>query len=322
MTPSSSFLSFPPPLKPKGTVGIVAPGRWPDPSWIDKPKAFLESRGYQVVVHAQNYLKEGQLAGNDAARAEAIMDMFVDTTVDAVLCALGGTGSLRLLDKLDYEIIQKQPKPFVGFSDVTVLLHAISRQCGFVTYHGPMGWNFAQPGIDPRTGSDLLNVIGYRRKHCRLHYPEVDVVRPGRADGMLTGGNITLLQQLIGTPFDWPSNNAILFIEDVDEPFYKIDRALNHLRLAGKFQNVQAVLVGEMVDVVDSETGFAREGERPYGRDLREIVLEHVPPGIPLGFNFPCGHGNYITTLPVGAAAQLTLGARGAELVYTAPVQG
>jgi muramoyltetrapeptide carboxypeptidase len=300
-------------------VGIVSPGRWPDPAWIDMPKAFLESRGYQVVVHAQNYLKEGQLAGSDAARAEAIMDMFMDATVDAILCARGGTGALRLLDKLDYDVIRKQPKPFVGFSDVTVLLHAISQRCGFVTYHGPMGWNFAQPGNDPRTGPELINVIGNRRKHCRLHYPEVEIVHPGRAEGVLKGGNITLLQHLIGTPFDWSPDGAILFIEEADEPLYKIDRALNHLRLAGKFRNVRAVLVGEMVDIADSETGFAREGERPYGRDLRDIILEYVPPNVPLGFNFPCGHGNYITTLPVGAAAQLTLGARGGELVYTVP---
>lgn len=310
-------LIFPPPLKPKGTVGIVSPGRWPDAAWIERPKDFLEDRGYQVVVHAQNYLKEGQLAGSDEARAEAIMDMFADATIDAILCARGGTGALRLLDKLDYEAIAENPKPFVGFSDVTVLLHAISRRCGFVTYHGPMGLNFASPGNDPRTGIELLNIIGNRRKHCRMHYPDVEVVRPGRVDGTLTGGNITLLQHLVGTPFDWSADNAILFIEDVDEVLYKIDRALNHLRLAGKLASVRAVLFGEMTTLVDGETGFAREGEQPFGKTLQEIVLEHVPPHVPLCFNFPCGHGNYLATLPVGAHVHLTLGPRGAELAYT-----
>lgn len=309
---------FPSPLKPKGTVGLISPGRWPDAAWIDRPKDFLEDRGYQVVVHAQNYLKEGQLAGSDEARAEAVMDMFADSTIDAIMCARGGVGTLRLLDKLDYEAIRERAKPFVGFSDVTVLLHAITQRCGFVTYHGPMGLNFAQPGFDPRTGMDLLNIIGNRRKHCRLHYPDVECVRPGRAEGVLTGGNITLLQHMIGTPFDWPSANTILFIEDVDDPLYKIDRALTHLRLAGKLQNVRAVLVGEMTDIVDSETGFAREGEKPFGMTLQEIVLDHIPPDVPLCFNFPCGHGSYITTLPVGAAVHLTLSARGAEIVYTA----
>jgi len=309
-------LPFPPPLKPKGTVGIISPGRWPDPLWIDRPKSFLESRGYQVVVHAQNYLKEGQLAGSDEARAEAIMDMFADATIDAIMCSRGGTGSLRLLDKLDYEAIAGQPKPFIGFSDITVLLHAISQKCGFATYHGPMGWNFAQPSNDPRTGAEMLNVIGNRRKHCRMHYPEVEVIRSGRAEGILIGGNLTMLQHLMGTAFEWPAHDAVLFMEEADEPLYKIDRALTHLRLAGKFKSIKAVLVGEMIELSDGETGLAREGERPFGKTLREIVLEHVPPETILAFNFPCGHGNYISTLPVGAACQLTLGPRGAELTY------
>ena len=312
------MLAFPPPLKPKGTVGLVSPGRWPEPAWIDKTKDFLREHGYQVVVHAQNYLQEGQLAGSDAARAEALMDMFADRTIDAILCTRGGTGSLRLLDKIDYEHISQHPKPFIGFSDMTALLHAVAQRSGFVTYHGPMCLNFARADNDLRTGTDFLTVVGNRRKHCRLHYPEVECVRTGRAEGVLTGGNLTLLQHLIGTPFDWLSDNAILFFEDIDEPLYRIDRTFNHLRLAGKLQNVQAVLVGEMVDVTDNETGFVREGEKDYGRTLREIILEHVPPHALLAFRFPCGHGAYITTLPVGATVQLTLGARGAEIATTA----
>ena len=314
------MLSFPPPLKPKGTVGLVSPGRWPEPIWIDKTKAFLEGHGFQVVVHAQNYLQEGQLAGSDAARVEALTDMFADRTIDAILCARGGSGSLRLLDKIDYEHIAEHPKPFIGFSDMTALLHAISQRSGFVTYHGPMCLNFARENNDPRTGADFISVVGNRRKHCRLHYPEVECVRAGRVEGVLTGGNITLLQHLIGTPFDWLSADSILFFEDIDEPLYRIDRALSHLSLAGKLQNVRAVLVGDMVDITDSEIGFVREGEKDYGRTLREIILEHIPPQVPLAFHFPCGHGAYITTLPVGATVQLTLGARGAEIATTTSV--
>jgi muramoyltetrapeptide carboxypeptidase len=310
------MVSFPPHLKPKGTVGIISPGRWAETEWIDKTKAFLVGRGYQVVVHAQNYLKEGQLAGNNAARVEGIMDMFADTTIDAILCARGGTGTLHLLDKLDYDLIQNSPKPFIGFSDITALLHAISQRCGFVTYHGPMGVNFGKPDNDPRTGTDFVNVAGNRRKHCRLHYPDTECLRPGKTEGTLTGGNLTLLQNLIGTPFDWSGKDAILFIEDADEPLYKIDRALGHLRLAGKFQGVKAVLVGEMVGLLDGENGSDRSTENPFGSDLKEIVIDHIPPDIPVGFNFPCGHGSYITTLPVGAHVQLTLGSRGAEIAY------
>lgn len=316
---SASFYSFPPPLKPKGTIGIVSPGRWADPMWIDMPKEYLENRGYQVVVHSQNYIKEGQLAGSDEARAEAIIDMFADSTIDAILCARGGTGSLRILEKLDFDLIAKQPKPFVGFSDITVLLHAISKRCGFVTYHGPLGWNFAQPENDPRVGIDLLNVIGNRRKQFRMLYSEAECLRPGKTEGILIGGNITLLQHLIGTPFDWFSQDIVLFLEDTDIPLYALDRALTHMKLAGKFQNLKAVLIGEMINIPDSETCFAQEGERPFGKNLKDIILEHIPENIPLALNFPCGHGKYITTLPVGARAQISISQRGVELIYTVP---
>ncbi len=307
---------FPQALRSKGTIGIVSPSRWPEREWIDKAEAFFRSRGYNVVVHAQNYLQEGRLAGSDAARAEAIHDMFADRTIDAIVCARGGTGALRLIDLLDYKLIGKNPKPFVGFSDATVLLHAIKQRCGFITYHGPMGWNFAQPANDERTGADLLSVIGTKKKSLKMHYPEVKCRRAGKAEGVLAGGNMTLLQNLIGTPYDWTAKDAILFIEDVGEPLYKIDNRLKQFRLAGKFRDVRAVLVGEMVDLIDGEPGDSPAGEVPYGRTLERIVEEHVPPGVPLAFNFPCGHGKFITTLPLGARVQIALSARGAELAF------
>lgn len=307
---------FPPLLKPKGTIGIVAPSRWPERAWIDATKAFFEGRGYQVKVHPQNFLKDGQLAGDDAARVAAIHDVFADPSINAVVCARGGTGALRLVNKLDYELIKKNPKPFVGYSDITVLLHAITWHCNLITFHGPMSLNFSNGKNDPSTTKDFLAVLGNSNKSRAFHYSGIDSIRPGTAEGVLIGGNLTMLQTLVGTSYDWTGKDAILFIEDTDEPLYKIDRTLQHLQLAGKFEHIQAVLVGEMVSVVDSETGFAREGEKPYGRTLRQIVEEHVPPNIPLGFNFPCGHGNYITTLPIGASARLSLGAHGAELSF------
>ncbi|MDX2028011.1 MAG: LD-carboxypeptidase [Alphaproteobacteria bacterium] len=309
-------LSFPPPLKPKGTIGLVSPARWPKPEWIAKSKALLEKRGYQVVVHAQNYLKDGQLAGSDAARTEALMDMFDDSTIDAIMCVRGGTGAIRILDRLDYKLIKKNPKPFVGFSDITVLLQAISKRCGFATYHGPLGWNLAHTH-DPRTLDDMLAVIGNKKKSIKTHFSEAECIRPGRAEGILTGGNIALLQHLIGTPYDWTGKDSILFIEDVDEPIYKIDRMLQHMRLAGKFNGIRAILVGEMVDIGDGETCYARKGETPYGRSLKQVLTEALPPDVPLCFNFPCGHGKYLTTLPVGAHVKFALAARGAELSFT-----
>jgi muramoyltetrapeptide carboxypeptidase len=244
------------------------------------------------------------------------MDMFADSTIDAIMCARGGTGSLRLLEKLDYKLIKRNPKPFVGFSDITVLLQAINRRGGFATYHGPMLWNLANEH-DPKTLDDMLALIGNKKKSFKLQIPGVECICPGRAEGKLVGGNMTLLQNLIGTPYDWSGQDAILFLEDVDEVLYKLDRMLNHFRLAGKFEGVQAIIVGEMVDVKDGETGFARKKETPYGRDLKQIILENIPAEIPLCMDFPCGHGKYLTTLPVGAQASLNIGKRGVELSFT-----
>ncbi|MDD3289042.1 MAG: LD-carboxypeptidase [Alphaproteobacteria bacterium] len=307
---------FPPEIKPGGTIGIVSPARWPEPEWLDRGSALLQELGYNTVIHSQNYLKMGQLAGSDAARAEAIADMFADSTIDAIMCARGGTGSINLLDKLDYKLIKKNPKPFIGFSDITLLLQAISKRCGFITYHGPMLLNLANPH-DDRTIVDLLEVVAeHKDKRIAMHYPEVEVIRAGKADGVITGGSITLLQHLIGTTYDWTSKDSILFIEDVDEVLYKLAEKLRHLQLAGKFKGVKAVLVGEMVDIADGETGFARDGEQPYGQELRQILLDVLPPDVPLCFNFPCGHGRHLTTLPVGAYAHLALDACGAELAF------
>jgi muramoyltetrapeptide carboxypeptidase len=309
---------LPPPLKPGGTIGIVSPARRPKPEWLVAGKALLENRGYKVVVHAQNYLKDGQLAGSDAARAEAIRDVFADSTIDAVMCARGGTGTLRILDRLDYKLIHSNPKPFVGFSDITLLLQAISKKCGFAAFHGPVFWNFANP-YDPRTIDDLFAVIGEGPPKRKLHYSGVTGLETGRAEGRLVGGNISLLQNLIGTPYDWSAKDAILVLEDVDEVIYKIDRTLTHFRLAGKFEGVRAVVVGEMLEIADGESGFLREGEQPYGRDLRQIFAENLPRGIPLCMNFPCGHGKYITTLPIGADVVLKLDSQSAELSFAGP---
>jgi len=305
---------FPPPLKPGDTIGVVSPGRWPRPEIIAKAKIFLEKQGYTVVVHAQNYLQDGQLAGTDAARAEAIMDMFADRTIDAVICARGGTGTVRLLDKLDYKMIKRNPKPFIGFSDITFLLQSISRKAGTVAYHGPVLWNFTLDETKQHTAEDMFAVVG-STKTTRLSYSGVECIRAGRAEGILTGGNITLLTRMIGTPYDWSGKDAILFIEDVEEHLYALARKLKHMQLAGKFEGVRAVLVGEMVDINDG----VKDNDLPYGQSLRDVLLDVLPENIPLCFNFPCGHGAYTTTLPIGALTHVILNAQGASLAFYPP---
>lgn len=316
MTTSAPTFVFPPELKPESTIGIISPGSWAQPEWINAAEDVLQELGYNVVVHSQNYMKQGRLAGSDAARAEAVNDMFADSTIDAIVCARGGAGSIRIIDKINYKLIKKHPKAFIGFSDATILLHAIGRRCGLVTYHGPMCKSFGQP-YDKRTITDLVNVIGESEdKRVELHFPEVDVQCSGKVEGILTGGNISLLQSLMGSHYDWSAKDAILFIEDTNESLHKIDRMMRHMALAGRLKNVKAVLVGEMSNLSDGDPDSDKYEERPYGVDLKQILVDVLPPETPLCFNFPCGHGEYITTLPVGAYAHLTLDSCGAHLSF------
>lgn len=306
-------MHVPPSLPPGGTIGIVAPSRWPEPAWLDAASAFFKSLGYKVVVHPQCSLRWGRLAGPDQARADALLDMFRDPEINAIQCARGGVGSVRLLDLLDYKLIRQHPKPLVGFSDATALLQAITRQAGIVTYHGPMAWNFAQAKQDPRTGQDLLTVLR-ATDAFQYHIDGVDVLRPGTATGRLYGGNLHLLTYLAATPFDLPEDeDIILFIEDVDEPLYKLDMLLRRMALAGALRQVRAVLVGELAGVTDGEDNA---DQQPHGPSLREILLQ-VLPEVPICLNFPCGHGSYLTTLPVGMKLQVTLEGQSISAAYT-----
>ncbi len=307
--------AFPPALKPGDTIGIVSPARWLPPEGLAKAKKYLEKRGYRVVIHPQNYLKDGQLAGSDGARAGAIMDMFANPDIDAILCARGGCSSIRIVDKLNYKMIARNPKPFIGFSDITIFLNTFAQHCSFISYHGPMAWNFAYQ-MHRQTGDDLFDLLENRKKNLTLSFSDIECIRPGKAEGQLIGGNITRLELLMDTAYDWSGKDSILFIEDVDEVMYKIDEKMNHLRLAGRFKNVRAVLVGEMIGIADGESGYVKKGDRPYGRTLRQIFEEQLPSDIPLCMNFPCGHGKYLTTLPVGAHTRLTLNAKSAKLSF------
>jgi muramoyltetrapeptide carboxypeptidase len=288
-------------LSPGATIGFVAPARWPKPEWLDAASALLTSKGYQVKIHPQNHLHDGQLGGSDRERAQAINDMFADKTVDTIVCTRGGTGSFRTLDHIDFDLIKKNPKIFCGFSDITTLLHAIHKRTGLVTFHGPMGWNFANT-TDPRTLADFLGVVDGSKTD---YVCTTTALRKGKASGRLIGGNMHLLRDLIGTSDDWATDDCILFIEDVDEVLYKLDNILWQFKRSGKFKNLKGVIVGEMVEVFDAETGFARAGEQPYGRDWPTLLRDVLPANIPVCLDFPCGHGSYLTTLPLGIQVEL-----------------
>lgn len=298
-------------LKNNARIGVVAPARHAPREWLDQGKAALEREGFEVFIHPQCYAKEFQLAGSDKERAQAINNLFADKTIDAILCPRGGIGSYRVVPHLDFELIKNNPKIFCGFSDLTTLLQTIHKRTGLITFHGPMLLNFF--GDHDDYNLQFLARLFRNEVVQPLAYPTTHVLRHGIGEGALVGGNITLLQHLMGSADDFETDGKILFIEDVDEKLSDIDRALWHLQISGRLKNISGLIVGEFTSLLDDKYG-------PWGHGveamINDIILPHLPAHVPVLSNFPCGHGRIMTTLPIGLPVKLEATENGAFLHY------
>jgi muramoyltetrapeptide carboxypeptidase len=300
----------PPALVQGDLIAIAAPAGPLHENTLRVAAENLERRGYAVKV-AGAAAKRGYLAGSDEARAGALNALIRDPSVRAIVCARGGYGSPRLLDRIDYEALRKDPKVIVGYSDITALLIAVERKAGVVAFHGPMGreWslgrgpsNFSEKFFWPAfaTASPLFaNWGGERAPGMKT---PVTIV-PGAAEGVLTGGNLSVLCSLLGTPYEVDARGAILFLEEVSEKTFRIDRMLNQLRLAGKLAQARGILLGGFTgcDVRDPE------GDLP----LAVVFADYLGGlGIPVLAEFPAGHVPDQATLPLGVRVRLDSGAR------------
>ena len=282
-----------PALPAGGVIGLIAPAG-PAQLDLDSATQWMHARGYQLRVFPGVWEKNGYLAGSDAARAGDLHAAFADDSIDAIFCLRGGYGSPRLLDSIDFELLRRHPKPFVGYSDITALHLAITRYAGFVTFHGPMLNADLLGNKQSPTESSLLRMLSGQQPRLLSHpdeYP-LSTVAPGCASGRLLGGNLSLICATIGSPFELDDQDAILFIEDVNEPLYRVDRLLTHLRLAGKLNRLRGVLVGDFAGV-----------------DLSALVQllrqELGPLGIPVLAGWRSGHCDPNLTLPLGACVRL-----------------
>lgn len=277
-------------LKPGDTIGIVAPSSPFDRARFDKGLAWLESRGYRVVVPAGLFAKNGYLAGGDRHRAELINRFFADAAIDAILCARGGYGAMRLLPLLDYETICRHPKILAGFSDVTALLNVIVQRCRLVAFHAP---NVTTLGDrDDETRHAFIEVLsGNGVPEMRI--AEGRILRPGRASGMVVGGNLTTLCHLIGTPFAPDYKGCILLLEDRGEAPYRIDRMLCQMRLAGCFDGLAGLVLGTFEECGDPDRGLS----------VFSRTFNHA--GIPVMTGLAVGHGMTNRTVPLGLEAVL-----------------
>jgi muramoyltetrapeptide carboxypeptidase len=305
----------PAPLEPGDTIMFIAPAGELSEKRMTLAKQRLEEMGF-VVKQADDLFRQwGYLAGTDERRAEELMDAFTDPDVDAIFPGTGGYGTTRMLDLLDYRAIRQNPKVFIGFSDITGLHLAINRKAGLVTFHtpNPMWGLGSEDNLTDFSATyfwrTLLKSSYYDEDGNRLsegwtfEYPE-EVPAPqtlavGKARGRLIGGNFSLVAPTMGTPYEIQTKGKILFIEDVREAPYRIDRYLSNLKLAGKLDDLNGVILGKF-------TRTQKEDEDPSEFSMRE-VFEHyfADLGIPVIYDFPAGHYKYNATLPFGAMVEL-----------------
>lgn len=292
-------------LTPGATLGIIAPA---SPACnhleIELGKNLLERIGFQVVL-APNALQQNRyLAGTDTQRLSDLLHMFRDPAIDGLLCLRGGYGSMRLISRIDYRIIRNNPKVLVGYSDITALQLAIWKHTGLVTFSGPM----LVSDFGQEAGAFTIKHF-YKAITSPLALRTIppapglksNVIRPGRASGRLLGGNLTLIAATLGTPYEIDTRGAILFLEDVDEEPYRIDRMLQQLRLAGKFRFVAGVVFGEFVGCVPEEDTSSFT--------LLEVIKDAMKDiTVPSYYGLPTGHGVNKATLPLGVKAEIDAG--------------
>ncbi|MBW1943081.1 MAG: LD-carboxypeptidase [Deltaproteobacteria bacterium] len=271
-------------------IGIVAPGGPVTREELQPGIRFLESRGYSISSAPHLYAQKGYLAGDDENRLQDLHMMFKDPEVKAILCARGGYGTLRLLDKIDYSLIRDNPKIIAGYSDITALLLALYKMNGLVTFHGPLVKDLTKN--ENRNMTTFLELVTSEGP-MELDLHETTCLRQGRAVGPLLGGNLTLISHLVGTPYMPSLRGAILFIEDRGEPLYRIDRMLTHLHLGGILKDLAGLIAGQFED---------RGDDSDIGHLLKERTYDT---GIPVVTGLPLGHGDLNLPLPVGLRGSL-----------------
>lgn len=269
--------------------------------------AALEALGFKTRLGPNVRRRWGFLAGSDRDRTGDLMKMFADKAVAGIFCLRGGYGTARLLHLLDYQLIRRQPKILVGYSDITSLHCALLKKSNLISFHGPMlASDFLKPGFPKFALRSLLSTLTQpcAPSSLRHGYPgkTIRVLRAGKASGRLVGGNISILCATLGTPFQPSFKGAILFFEEVHEVPYRLDRMLTHLLNAGALHQLRGVAIGINKNCKDPKARHTTE----YRQSLEDVFKERLLPlRIPVVSGLPFGHTRYNATLPVGGQATL-----------------
>ena len=290
---------FPAVLKPGDTVAIAALSSPVEIGIEQACKTAVESMGYNVVLgNCVSKSIRGYAAGTGAEKADDLMGMFRDKSIKAIWCLRGGISSSHVVDKLDYAEIKRNPKIFVGYSNITTLHVMLNQKSSLVTFHGPMVRTNMLEKYDDFTRSNFELALNFCDGFSLSNPPgeKIMVASEGRAEGVIVGGNLALLTSMLGTPYQVEIRGKILFIEDVNEKLNKVDRMLHHLRYAGKFEGLKGLIVG---DFSNCELDDPRYG-------LAELLADEVGTlGIPVLYNIKSGHCFPMSTIPLGAWCEM-----------------
>jgi muramoyltetrapeptide carboxypeptidase len=297
----------PPRLAPGARIALIAPaGPLLEHDDLTRGEELCRALGFEPMLGPNAFRKYGYLAGSDEERLADLNAALRDPRIDAIWCLRGGYGMTRILDQVDFDALRRKPKAVIGYSDITALLNALVKVSGVTSFHGPM----SRASLSPFSRWHFDRVLGNLNAAGRLGRiaPPADVLVPrddrivtlqaGVAEGRLLGGNLSLLQCLVGTKFFPDLDDAILFVEDVGEDLYRVDRMLAHLRMAGMLQKVKGVMVGRFTEMDRSG------GDGALGFD--EVLSTYLLPlQVPVAYGFPFGHIDNQWTLPLGVKARL-----------------
>lgn len=315
-------ISKPKKLKTGDTIGLISPGGFITEQQLEESKINISSLGFSVVA-AKNILKRyGYFAGTDKERTEDLHEMFSNKKVDGIVCVRGGYGCARVLDFLDFNLIKRNPKILIGYSDITALLYGIFSQTGLIGFHGPV----ATSTFNEFSVNNFKNVLMNPQLKMSLHHASEDatkseyksfVIRGGKTKGKLIGGNLSIVASLIGTKYDIDTKGKIIFLEEVGEEPYRIDRMLTQMIQAGKFKHASGIALGVFTkcESKPNESGIANSFS------LSEVLRERLfQLGIPVLYGLSFGHIVNKFTLPFGINAELDVDNQSLTLLEKAVV--
>lgn len=272
---------IPPSLEPGDTVAIAAPARKVSEQEMLPAVHFLREAGFRAHYDERLFAECHQFAGDEPTRTGYIQDLLDNPDIKAVWFARGGYGSARIIDQLDFSAFCRNPKWLVGYSDVTVFHAHIHQRYGIATLHAAMPINVHDGEFDTPANKSLVDALSGRQLRYEIHKHPLS--RPGEFSAPVVGGNLSILYSLMGSPSELDTEGKVLFIEDLDEYLYHIDRMMTNLDRSGKLQNLAGLVVGCLSDMHDNTI--------PYGKTAEEIVYEHCQKyQFPVIFNFPAGH--------------------------------